>query len=481
MEVLSDYERKRLENIRNNQKILDSLAIPLLPIAASVNKTSQNIKKAAPSAGNKRKKSERDSLEGEHGSPIRRTSARIQSKANGETSKLSMAEELELYRTTLRTREEKPKPKRVLGNIPFEPENGATEEFVSLMSSIALVKTRWERDLKPLDGGRHYRIDGEFSIAKVVQERIYSMAVHPNREKIIVSAGSKSGSLGIWDATAAWTGEAGSRETYHFRPHTAAISNQRYHPTNPGQLLMTSYDGIVRCLDIVKGEFSKLYCAKDEQYIAGFDVTNDGSALYFTDICGALTRLDPRCGKTSVFQLHEKKAGGFSLSPVDNNYCASSSLDDTICIWDVRKLKEYESDMLARFEYKRAVTSVFFHPQIRDALLSTCYDDSVRIHQGVLADNAQELRIPHNNQTGRWITPFRAIWDPKSTDLLHSRIVVGDMNRGVDVIEMDSGDLTNNVSELLTAQPAVNAIHSSLDLIVSGTASGKCILWKPSQ
>jgi hypothetical protein len=52
------------------------------------------------------------------------------------------------------------------------------------------------------------------------------------------------------------------------------------------------------------------------------------------------------------------------------------------------------------------------------------------------------------------------------------------MNRGLDLIDMHTGIITNNTSELLTAQPAVNATHPTLDIIVSGTASGKAILWK---
>ena len=36
-------------------------------------------------------------------------------------------------------------------------------------------------------------------VAKVVPERIFSMAVHPTEDKVIVAAGDKTGSIGIWD------------------------------------------------------------------------------------------------------------------------------------------------------------------------------------------------------------------------------------------------------------------------------------------
>jgi hypothetical protein len=35
------------------------------------------------------------------------------------------------------------------------------------------------------------------------------------------------------------------------------------------------------------------------------------------------------------------------------------------------------------------------------------------------------VMIPHNTQTGRWLTPFRAVFDPKDPD--EAAVVVGSM------------------------------------------------------
>lgn len=483
MEALSEYERRRLENIHRNQLVLQSLSIPSLPLKASTEGAAK--KDSVPSA--KRRRSTTTTTVGTvHELSVRRTSARLQRKASGETStKLSVADELALYRQLTPREPKPPRPPRVLGNIAFTPETGGLDQVKQLFEGLVDCK---KAPRLTMSGARGYRIDGEFSVAKVTEDRIYSMAVHPSRERIIVSSGSKMGAFGIWDATEAWKGGATSRRTFHFRPHTGSITCQRYNPANSNQLLMSSYDGLIRCLDIDRGEFIELYRSPDnsEQLITALDVGVDGHIVYFSDYDGVITRLDLRAKKgssTDAFQLHEKKAGGCSWSPVDPNYLATCSLDDTVTIWDTRQLKPFESDMVARFEYHRAVTSVQFHPTMRDALISTCYDDAVRIHTNFLSPDsheAQELAIKHNNQTGRWITPFRAIWDPKSGPRAElSHFVIGNMNRGLDVIEMTGGIVTNSLSELLTAQPAANAIHPSLDLILSGTASGKCILWRP--
>jgi hypothetical protein len=44
--------------------------------------------------------------------------------------------------------------------------------------------------------------------------------------------------------------------------------------------------------------------------------------------------------------------------------------------------------------------------------------------------------IPHNNQTGRWVLPFRAVWAPGSDGVL-----VGSMKRAWDLFEPTSGKL----------------------------------------
>lgn len=483
MEALSEYERKRLENIHRNQLVLQSLSIPSLPLGAT---TDGAAKRDSASSAKKRRSTTPTLVDTVHELSTRRTSARLQSKASGETAaKMSVADELALYRHLTPPEPKRSRPPRALGNIAFTPETGGPDQMKQLFGE--LVNYRKAPRLT-MSGARGYRIDGEFSVAKVTEDRVYSMAVHPSRERIIVSSGSKMGAFGIWDATEAWRGGATSRRTFHFRPHTGSITCQRYNPANSNQLLMSSYDGLLRCLDVELGEFVELYRSPDdsEQLITALDVGVDGHIIYFSDYDGVITRIDLRAKKGSnstVFQLHEKKAGGCSWSPVDPNYLATCSLDDTVAIWDTRQLKPLKSDMVARFEYSRAVTSVQFHPTMREALISTCYDDAVRIHTKFLSPGdheVQQLVIKHNNQTGRWITPFRAIWDPKSgaqAELSH--LVIGNMNRGLDVIEMAGGIVTNSLSELLTAQPAANAIHPSLDLIVSGTASGKCILWKP--
>ena len=58
-------------------------------------------------------------------------------------------------------------------------------------------------------------------------------------------------------------------------------------------------------------------------------------------------------------------------------------------------------------------------------VLSTSRDNTVRIWRGDTALQ-EAITISHNNNTGRWISPFRAVWGPGSDFL-----AVGSMTRQV--------------------------------------------------
>lgn len=88
------------------------------------------------------------------------------------------------------------------------------------------------------------------------------------------------------------------------------------------------------------------------------------------------------------------------------------------------------------------------------------------------------LSIAHDNHTGRWISAFRTIFDPANDDT----IIVGNMKRLLDLYSVSRPDgmpVRQLGNELLTAIPTLNAVHPcpSVDVIVSGTASGRMYLW----
>ena len=78
------------------------------------------------------------------------------------------------------------------------------------------------------------------------------------------------------------------------------------------------------------------------------------------------------------------------------------------------------------------------------------------------------LKIKHNNQTGRWVLPFRAVWTPAGDG-----VVIGSMRREVELFDSSSGKLAGKYSdaERMTAIASRYAVHPTKDIVAAGTAS----------
>lgn len=484
---LSEYERQRLENIKQNQEILKQLNIKGIIPDELKNKPAPVKAKAKP-------REKRPAPAEPTVAEPRRISTRLQRKAAGMEG---LDEDFFKINENFApaTAPAPPRPKRIIGRIPFDPEQGASEGFLEMTTGLLAREVERPR-IGKLSTSEHLaqlEIQNEHSVVKVMKERIYSLAIHPDPSKVIVAVGGKFGELAFLDATqSAHPLGLANRElpepedfrpgTFLFHPHTGSISNLRYNPVNPTQLFSTSYDNIVRCMDINKGCFDEVYNFGEDtgDVITGFDFDAKANVFYFSDTDGIFRWADRREGKAGELpelRLHEKKIGCVSASR-DGNLLATASNDGSVGIWDLRKLTtaKGEVEALHTLTFRRSVTSAYFHPEDAGKLLSTCYDDHVRVHYNAHLPEARHAEMSHNNQTGRWITNFKAVWDPKS-----SFAVVGNMNRGIDLIDGEAGEIVRNVtSEFLTAQPAVNAFHPNLDLVASGNASGKIAVWSYS-
>merc|ERR1740129_1094090 len=88
-------------------------------------------------------------------------------------------------------------------------------------------------------------------VAKVVKERIFSVAVHPMETKVLAAAGDKWGGIGLWDVNDT---EGVNNGVQVWNPHTRPINCLTWDKFNPTCLVSTAYDGTVRCTDVEKQE-----------------------------------------------------------------------------------------------------------------------------------------------------------------------------------------------------------------------------------
>jgi len=273
---------------------------------------------------------------------------------------------------------------------------------------------------------------------KITPERVYSMAFHPTATKPIVFAADKMGNLGIVDASqrpakAVKQEEGDDEEEDHpdpeittIKPHTRTISSMHTHSSKPETLYTASYDSSIRATDLQKGVAIEVYgptSREEDEPISGIDMaTSDPNMLYFTTLNGSFGRYDTRQSPSTVelYQLSEKKIGGFSLNPSAPHYLATASLDRFMRLWDLRKITKKLPTMVGEHESRLSVSHAAFNTAGQVA--TTSYDDTIKIHSfGVhgragtntlesmntwkagttLEDDVMkpEVVVKHNNQT----------------------------------------------------------------------------------
>lgn len=294
------------------------------------------------------------------------------------------------------------------------------------------------------------------------------MGFHPIAEKQIIFAGDKLGTLGIWDASSSRPDPDAQEDDdeaelpclSEFRIHPRTISSFTFSPFSTNTILTASYDSSIRSFDLSKGLSTELYAAGGDEGISGVEIHEDNPyIIYFSTLWGHFGRKDTRLPrKADVWPLSEKKIGGFSMHPQQTHLCVTASLDRTIKIWDLRKIErcgitgeegerhEKRPALIGEHGSKLSISSAYWNRN--GSIMTTSYDDTVKIYRfpgaglwepgtkipagecGGTEDGEVQPGsvIKHNNQTGRWVSIFKAQWQQNPRDCV-DKLVIGNMNR----------------------------------------------------
>lgn len=447
---LSEYEKQRQANIAQRDSLLKQLALD----AASAGLGPKLIKPPSKSSSSRKNKPAVKRVN-EEVLP-RRTSSRLAGlTADSEVAKRKAEDDYIAAQEAARA-----KRQRVSGDLNLSDVVVAGREWDKSENSFAdvvfrgakpydrtfgetQVKETTDKELRALrekmSGLELY--DGfEPNRIKITPERIYSLGFHPTVDKPLLFAGDKLGNLGIFDGSQ----KASQIKAEHikseeedeemaeadpdpnitsFHLHTRTISSFQISPLNSSHLYTSSYDSSLRLLDLVKSTSTEVYAPSDstlDEALSGIEVDpTSPHMIYFSRLDGYFGRTDTRSpGHADIFQLSEKKIGGFSLHPGNPHFFATASLDRFMRVWDLRKLsgraEEQKPALLGEHESRLSVSHAAFNSAGQVATAS--YDDTVKIHtfEGMgswapgreLSEKEMEPStiVRHNNQTGRWVT-----------------------------------------------------------------------------
>ncbi|KAI5950167.1 hypothetical protein KGF54_005315 [Candida jiufengensis] len=563
--ALTEFEKKRQENIQRNKELLQKLNLDSI-----TNNISKEIERSSPSpqpTTKKRKiitrnhepKSKKEAVE-----PTRRSSRLRGIKTeleNPEEYRKIKEEELEaerekkkiesLRRTKLygdfnlidlvtdkkkggRLFEEKIRPtmKQKANGAKIEQDETLLEEeneVLALLQSIGdkfsagdfyeqISKNENLNSDKLVDSKRKEfdskRIFSKFDPldVKLTHHRITSIAFHPSTTERIVAAGDTDGNLGIWIPDS----ETDEKPTISIsKPHGKNVSKILTPSNQLQKIYSSSYDGSVRSLDL-KTLKSQDVISLNEFHDSGITdinfVREDPNLLYMTNLSGLFYNYDLRTkpNAKNLLRLHDKKVGGFAINPNNNYQIATSSLDRTLRLWDLRKISkseysEYDDHksphMYGNYTSKLSISCVDWN--INNHIVCNGYADYIHLFNYneppkitewdksympdykrprvkeedtiILPDNLKPFNsIRHNCQTGRWVSILKSRWQENPADGMH-KFIIANMNRGLDIYD-EKGNILAHLNDQVGAIPAVCTLHPTQNWVVGGSASGKIYL-----
>ncbi|XP_047622448.1 WD repeat-containing protein 76 isoform X1 [Phacochoerus africanus] len=459
---LSPYERKRLKNISENANFFASLQL-----SESAARLREMIKKRQPSES-KRKKPKKK----ENGTGCRRSMRLLKVDPSGvplpatPTQPILVADE---------------NPLLPPGPLEMTPENRDinSEIFKGFLQTWAEVsKTGSKNNEKELSSIKSYKANlngmviSEDTVCKVTKGSISSMALHPSEIKTLVAAGAKSGQVGLWDLTH----QPKEDGIYVFQPHSQPVSCLYFSPANPAHILSLSYDGTVRCGDFSRAIFDEVYRDEGSSFSSFDFLAEDASTLIVGHWDGSMSLVDRRTPGTSYEKLINSslsKIRTVHVHPVHRQYFITAGLRD-IHIYDARRLNPSRSQpLISLTEHTKSIASAYFSPLTGNRVVTTCADCKLRIFDSSCISSKIPLltTIRHNTITGRWLTRFQAVWDPKQEDC----VIVGSMAhpRRVEIFHETGKSVHSFLGESLASVCSINAMHPTRYILAGGNSSGR--------
>ena len=390
--MVSEYEKQRLKNIENNQKLLDELGL------GDASNEIFGVVKKKPAV--KREKKKRDD-----NVPLRRSNRNVNNDDNHEPQSLKRKLEKEELEREAKEKEEeeydllkrsmmkrdlnlfelfKSDPlDHIIRNVHHNLNNkrvkiedevnnkinedddnndddGNDHEFQSNRLGT-LLKSIKPIECKPKHSDDQYQSNDnrQFNnlskclkpkiLQKVTTDRIHSIQFHPEPTFDLIFAGERYGQLGIFKYDENGNDE-NQTEVYKLQPHLNrfALSCIRFDVQNSKIAYTASYDCTVRAFDFETGISRQIFKSNDDEYhdtnrlITHIDISpSNPHIMWISDNNGGISKLDLRSRnqRGTRYVLGDYKIGSVSTHPNDKDLLCTASNDRSIKIWDIKQIE----------------------------------------------------------------------------------------------------------------------------------------------
>ncbi|CEG01596.1 WD40 repeat [Ostreococcus tauri] len=382
---------------------------------------------------------------------------------------------------------EPPVKTRPSGEVKLESENGSEKTDAAFVEELrtkmgAFVETKARGITASVREMVKNKLTlREEDVAKCVPKGVTHLDFSHDESMLLVASGDKEGHIGLWrvDKQAKENDEDDDDVVddgvLYYKAHGNYISHCKWgHGALRGKLFTCAYDGAVRVLDPQTGSFAETLYSEEDEFSACDQFSHGNNALVCDNV-GNLHQVDLRAGKFTAksLSIHEKKINTVHIDPGNENRFATST-NQLVSVWDVRKLTK-NAKAVHEIPHSKSSQAAYWCPDGSGALLTTCYDDALRVWNPDQDVNNPSALIRHNNQTGRWVLPFRAVWSAAGDGVL-----CGSMQRHVEIFNPKSGASVAKYSspDHMTAIASRLACHRTLNYVAAGTASGRVHVYR---
>ncbi|CAJ2634547.1 unnamed protein product [Trifolium pratense] len=459
---LTDYERKRLENIRLNNEMMAALK---LQSKASQLRTTRVKRTVKPKTETPIPTVIRSSL---------RTRG-ITPDSNGLPRKITRRTPIDKFVNFVQTLD--PIPMKDAYRGIDDSDRSFIESLVAVSNNESSAKKKKKKkkiesslDLESMSLNPENTVRVFPSRLGTKGGGICQLQFLPSSDVKMVVAGCKAGDIGIWNV--------GQSNVFSYHPHHAFISGISVHPNCLSKIYTSCNDGFVRMMDAEKEIFDMVYNSRDDDSIFALSQPkNDANCLYIAEGSGWLTILDNRIGKCSSpshFSLHRRRINTIDFNPENPHIAVTSSTDGTACTWDFRCTGDKGNlTALKTFTYETVLQSAYFSPSGRSIAI-TSRDNTIGIHSGV---NLEDAAFVNHESVQKLSINNRAIWGWDD-----SYLFVGSNTR-VEVVSTAQKAIVKTLEiPLRSSNPHIFDAHPyEVGMLAGGTAGGQVYIWTSSQ
>ncbi|XP_057523595.1 uncharacterized protein LOC130803496 [Amaranthus tricolor] len=318
------------------------------------------------------------------------------------------------------------------------------------------------------------------NVARVLSENILAVRFLPSSDLDIVVVGNRKGELGFWDVSQ--RSEVGDG-IYVYQPHHAAISGISVHPFSLSKVYTSSYEGLIRSMNIEREEFDLVYSSSSGSALYSISQQpNDANSIYVSEGLGVLNIYDERGRKiVNSWSLHEERINCIDINSANSFIIATSSSDGLACLWDLRKMdvKHGHCKALQTVDLGRTVLSAYFSPS-GSCLAMSSVGCSINVLSGANFEDLYKFRDSSHKEhihKNRWSTSPRAVWGWDDEHLFASemkrRIKILSVNRRIAIHTLESFHMSN-ISHQYDAHPC------KVGMLAAATNGGYVYIWTSS-